>query len=247
MAYFFNGLLKGDLGDKFYYIGRNGGQRSVDKELKKQHAARLGKRSLEFARAAEAVLLFTTAFSGLIEFAGDITYEGRLQRHMLEVIRSDGYAPIGLRTIMDGDLSILEGFECDEKSPLPVSLQGLCEVSPYRKYGNLDLYIPSFDPAVVLPAIECAAFFRIDSVMAAINFDTGDCSVSRNVFVEWPIDGTMSPDIAIEHKVEIDRYIPWFLFVGLQIDTIPGYKCNSSFGGSYRALRLIKVFANDQR
>src|SRR5678815_4792908 len=72
----------------------------------------------EFARAAKAGRLIREALRKPLSGFRDKTGVGRMSKTTLAVVKSDSINPRGERNMVDGDLSILEGYEFNPRSQL---------------------------------------------------------------------------------------------------------------------------------
>lgn len=83
---------------------------------KKTTSPRAMDRAQEFARAASGSRLVCAAFAGLLAGAREGRRISRLNERCFHVIQGDRIHGLGDRTMQDGDLSMLEGFDFVDKN-----------------------------------------------------------------------------------------------------------------------------------
>ncbi|MEJ5961592.1 hypothetical protein [Pedobacter immunditicola] len=140
-----NGGLRGSVGNVSYRVsnGQNILQTRPGKGNTKVHEVSLQNYG-EFSLASNRARIIREILSPVIRSYYDGAMINRLNRTVVETIRSNDALPIGFRDIYDGQLSLLQGFEFNEHSLFSdyckVEIQN--EVTP----AGLKLTMPAFVP-----------------------------------------------------------------------------------------------------
>src|SRR5689334_21481960 len=110
------GHIRGSIGNLVYYVV-NGRQLVRQKPRKRQKKLKTGpnydrmkKNMLEFGKATRAATALKKVIGITPGDGADADYFGNLSATLLKVVKSDTINPPGSRSIMDGDLKLLEGY-----------------------------------------------------------------------------------------------------------------------------------------
>lgn len=126
----------------------------------------------EFARAGKAAKLTRTVFREVSVNAKDRITQARLVKVFSRVVASDLVNGRGERTVSNGDLLQLNGFNFNARASLTEALYARCSVSINRATGQVQVSIPAFVPRVMVQAPRGATHYRIVAAAAAIDYDT---------------------------------------------------------------------------
>jgi len=237
--------LKGRVGDlTFYksggeYLARTKGGVDGDRIKNDPRFARTRENGQEFLRAIKAGKLLRDAFREQLFLAADRRMSGRLTSAFSKVVKSDETSARGERNVMNGDVSLLMGFEFNAETNLKnIFFEGY-DVS--LADGVADVTIEAFSPRNVRKP-EGATHAQFVSVAGFFDFNDLETSVATAEGEPFELDDT-------DHAEEV-------LTAGT-IDTIEGgvsvvmlgllfwqqvngelYKLNN---GATNALRVIAV------
>ena len=156
--------------DMNIHISKNKGAASLLTDLRYE---RVLHNVMEFGRAGKSVKLLRLAFDRELRYIADPRLTPRLQKLMMEIIKSDPCNVRGMRSASAGNLRILSGFEFSPKAPLtPVIAEGSgCTID--RAAGRLSFTVPQYTPAQHFLRSEGYTSYRLIIAVAEINFDLG--------------------------------------------------------------------------
>ena len=125
----------------------------------------------EFGRACNANQQFRLAFRPLLKNMADRYVSGRLSRLMLRVLQSDKIHGRGERTVVDGELQLLEHFNFNRETRLfdILSIPGYT-IHFSRETGQVQVSLPAILPATFVNYPEGANQFSIHVIAAAVDF-----------------------------------------------------------------------------
>jgi hypothetical protein len=126
----------------------------------------------EFSRAGKAAKLLRTIFREVTINAKDRVTQARLVKVLSRVITTDLVNERGARTVNNGDLQQLQGFNFNVRAGITDSLFVRCPLKFNRASGEVTVTIPAFIPRNMLLQARGTTHFRIVAAAAAINFDT---------------------------------------------------------------------------
>ncbi len=123
----------------------------------------------EFGRAGKANRLIRHAHLLVLRNFADRYVSGRLTRVMMSVIQSDPVNGRGKRTVRQGELSILEGFNFNNDTNLQQVLRTSWQVTADQTRVAIEL--PMLMPRAMIGAPSGADYFRLTGIAAAIDFE----------------------------------------------------------------------------
>ena len=126
----------------------------------------------EFTRAGKAAKLLRTIFRDVTINAKDKITQARLVKVTSRIIIGDPINERGARTVTNGDLLQLLGFNFNVKAGISDSLFVRCPVNFNRASGEVTLNIPAFVPRNSVQQARGVTHFRLVAAAASINFDT---------------------------------------------------------------------------
>lgn len=239
--------LKGKIGDISFYksngedLARTKGGVDANRIKKDPAFARTRENGNEFGAAGKAGKLLRTALRGLLLKSADNKITGRLTREMLKAIQADGVNARGQRNMVDGDATILRGFNFNEKARIGNTVFFGWGVTVDRVTGevtmDIDALIPDQD--IVLPAGASHAKLvvggaEVDFANESFTMDTG-----------------ASPDIVLGSQNEAAQSIvlnltagtalPVFVVFGIEFYQEVNGQMYALKNGAYNALALVEV------
>jgi len=175
------GIIKftGALGDLCFYKSDDGyiGRRKSGisgKRLKEDPVfVRARENGAEFARAGKAVRIIRTVFGPQLRRFADRRMTGRLIRSLMRVVQADPINRRGLRSVIDGDVRLLEGFEFNASCRLRQSLLTPLTSTFNRVTGSVMISIDSFFAVEFIRFPSGATHCKIIAVTAEIDFNGG--------------------------------------------------------------------------
>jgi hypothetical protein len=195
----------------------------------------------EFARAGKAGKLLRNAVHGLLQNAKDSRVTSRLTGDMMKVIKADITSARGLRNVIDGDTSILQGFEFNVNAKLGATMYVPFTSTIDRVAGTLSVSIPVFVPAEKIIAPPGTTHFKIVSTGAEVDFDQENLITDTKDSGVLAWDSTATALINLSNAVTPNSTHPLFLVLGIQFyQQVAGIN-NPLKNGAFNALSVVKV------
>lgn len=127
----------------------------------------------EFQRAGKAAKLLLDALRTAGANARDKELFPRLLGQMFQVIKTDDVHKRGERTVVDGNMGLIRGFDFNQKGKLSSLLFIQPTASIDRASGTMKVDLPVFVPEEMIKAPLNATYFTIACAAAEIDFAEG--------------------------------------------------------------------------
>jgi hypothetical protein len=177
---------------------------------------RFRENAAEFSRAGKAGKVLRNAIPELLKLGKDSRVTARLLKQMTKIVKSDPIHARGQRTVENGDVELLKGFEFNEAAPLSVVFKARYTPSIEKTTGKLSLHIPSFIPGNLVKVPEGSSHFQIVTAGLEIDFANESCITQQNNSPVLPWDKTPAAEIMITNEVTVNSVHPLFLVAGIQ-------------------------------
>lgn len=239
--------LLGTTGDMTYqktkdgYSAREKTHISGDKIRTSDAYARTRENMAEFGRAGKASKLFRAAFAKLIKGGSDTRVTSRLTGNFSRVIKTDPVNDRGLRTVTDGDIMLMEGFDFNIDSALFTTFVAPFQTSIDRATGECTVFIPPVVLTDVLKSPEGSTHMRIVTAAAAVDFEGQQYVSAYQDSSYLLISNLATAPITLTTQLPVQSPDPLFLIMGVQFTQIVNGKPYAFNNGSFNALTLIKV------
>jgi hypothetical protein len=239
--------LDGSIGDMTYYKSKDGYRAKEKFTLRTGRIAtdprfiRTRENMAEFGRAGTAGKLIRQAINPILKDAKDSRAVSRLLKVLSQVIKSDTVNRRGERTVAEGDMTLLKGFEFNANAVLSTTLYVAPATVADRATGTLTINIPAFVPSSSIIAPQGATHFKLVSAGAAIDFDAHSMTVTRNVGNAYAWDEKSTGDITMVNTVAAGTTLPIFIFLGIQFFQETNGVQYPLLTGNSTALSLIEV------
>ncbi len=167
--------LKGTIGDISFYkttdghLAREKGGIEKDRIMNDPAFQRTRENGSEFGRAGKGGKLIRNAIRLLLQNAKDKRVTSRLTKDLVAVVKSDLVNERGARTIQDGDLGLINGFDFNIRGKLGTTLFAPFIVAFDRITGNVTADLAAFSPIVRIAAPGGTTHFKV--VMGAAELD----------------------------------------------------------------------------
>lgn len=167
--------LKGTLDDISFYkssdghLARTKGGIDANRIANDPAFQRTRENGSEFGRAGKAGKLIRNSIRVLLQNAKDKRVVSRLTKDLVAITKTDLVNPRGERTVEDGNLSDLLGFEFNLNGKLGSTLFTPFSVAFDRATGSADVTLAAFSPTVRIAAPSGTTHFNI--VMGAAEED----------------------------------------------------------------------------
>ena len=195
----------------------------------------------EFGRAGSSGKQIRTAFRHVLQHTSDSKMVSRLTRDLMRIIKTDSTSPRGQRTLTEGDLYLLEGFEFNAQSQLSSTLYAPYTATVDRTTDQAAVEIPDFIPASMLAIPEGATHFRISTAMAVIDFEQNQFVNDFKQTAYLALDAAGSGTISHAYTLPAGTGLPVFLSLCIEFFQ----QVNGVFyvlrNGAYNAMALVKI------
>lgn len=124
----------------------------------------------EFGRASHANSVLRRAHAILLKQVADRYVSGRLTQIMWNILLSDTVNGRGERTIQQGELSILEGFNFNMHTHLHQALRTHWEVTIDPLHTEVLIDLPTLIPRAMIDASSGADFYTLTGIAHPIDF-----------------------------------------------------------------------------
>ncbi len=239
--------LKGTIGGITFYKTTDGHlvreKGGVDKNRINNDPAfqRTRENGAEFGRAGAGGKLVRKAIRMLLQNAKDKRVTSRLTRSLVRVIKTDPVNERGFRTIQDGDMSLVNGFEFNINGKL-----GTVMFAPYtptldRVAGTLDVEIPAFAPNASIDAPGGTTHFKIVSGLAEVDFENEEFVFDSQETAIMPWDAQATALINLVSTVTANSTLPLLQVLGVNFYQEVNGDMYPLKNGSYNSLSLIGV------
>jgi hypothetical protein len=211
--------------------------------LVKIKMARSSSKSLEmtteFGEAAAGGRLIRSAFFKLVKNLGDPHATARLTAKMLKVVQGDTIHDWGKRTVADGDLTFLEGFDFSISKQLERMLPVSIDADIDRKSGQCIVHIPDFIPEMSMSIQGNPTHISFFAAAAEVNFDRESfvLDIVKSEFFSFkkPAGATLK---ALLPKASKN---PLLLAVGFQFYRVVNGKAYATGSREVSSLCIVKV------
>lgn len=195
----------------------------------------------EFSRAGKAGKLLRQAFRAQLQHVADSRMTSRLTRELMRVIQSDPVNPRGQRTVTEGELLLLEGFDFNVNGKLGTTLFAPYSVTLDRASGAAGVALAPFVPASMVAAPAGATHFTLFAGAAAVDFQGQGIAVDTAETAVLPWD--QNPTAAITLSLNLPAGSTHALFAGLGVGFLQ--EVNGSYyplkNGAFNVMALVKA------
>lgn len=239
--------LQGKIGDLSFYrsngedlVRTKGG---VDANRIKNDPAfeRTRENGSEFGAAGKAGKLLRTALRTLLLKSADKKITSRLTREMVKAVQADTINARGQRNMVDGDSTVLRGFNFNEKARIGSTVFFGWLATVDRVAGEVTLDIDAMVPAEAISVPGGATHAKLVAGSAEVDF-------AAESFVS---DSGATAEIALGHQNEAAQNIvlnftaastlPVFVVFGVEFYQEVNGQMYSLKNGAYNALALVEV------
>jgi hypothetical protein len=170
----------------------------------------------EFTRAGHASRFVLETFREAVKSKPDRFIFARLQKLMMSIIDSDQSHALGLRTVEDGDLNLMDGFEFNADALMASTFWGTPTGAIDRTTGALTVTIPPYDPSEMVRMPEGGTHYRL--VAAGIELDLEGTQYIRDIANSAWLVPTMTPTSTLTLTCNLTpaSTLPLFLMFGVE-------------------------------
>jgi hypothetical protein len=241
--------LKGTIGDVSFYKSKDGylarEKGGVDGDRIKNDPAfqRTRENGSEFGRAGRSGRMLRNAFRLLLQNASDSKVASRLTKEMLKVIQADQVNARGERTVADGQLILLNGFDFNINGKLNSTMYAPFTSTIDRVAGNASIDIPEFVPLSTLAYPSGATHFQVLAGAAEVDFVEETFTFSQSASAELEIGAVATPDLTLDNAFTPASALDVFLVLGLVFMQEVNGVMYPLKNGAYNPLTIVRVDA----
>lgn len=239
--------LKGTMGDITFYRTRDGymarekGGITAERLRNDPAFQRTRENMAEFGRAGKAGKTLRGAIQSLLSKASDPRVVSRLTKEMMKVIQTDAINPRGSRSVTDGDLELLTGFDFNISGKLDTALLLSYEPTLDRVAGEAKIALPAYVPTESIAAPAGSTHYQIYSGGMALNFNGIKNKSTTSETSILPIDTVMTAPLELENTFPANSVYPLFLVLGIAFYQEVNGEYYVLKNGSYNALKIVLI------
>ena len=239
--------LKGTIGDISFYKSQDGhlarGKGGVEASRIANDPAfqRTRENGSEFGRAGKGGKLLRIALRTLLQKASDNRVTSRLTKNVLTVIKADTTNDRGLRTIPDGDLSLLENFEFNKNGKLGGLLFASYARTIDRVAGTVVADVSEFIAVNDIVAPSGTTHFMISNGGVEVDFAAETYVFDSEVSSILPWDSSTVAPLSLTANLTANSTLPIFQVIGIEFFQEVNGQMYSLKNGSYNALAIVGI------
>ena len=239
--------LKGQIDDfVFYktadgYIARMHTPISADRIATDPAYIRTRENMAEFGRAGKGSKLMRTALRAELQRISGGKAASRLTKELMRVIKADAVNGRGLRNLVDGEKTLLEGFEFNTTARLASTLFAPFTAAINRASGEGTVTIPSFIPANSVEAPAGSTHFRINTALVDLDFEGETYVYDGTSSATLALDGAATTALSLVSTVTAASTGALFLVMGVEFFQVVNGTNYSLNNGAFNALAIVKV------
>lgn len=239
--------LTGQMGGISFYKSKDGhlvrmkGGIDSDRIKNDPAFARTRENGAEFGRAGTASKLLRSALRMLIANVSDNRMANRLTQVMMKVIQADATNTRGERNVIDGEATLLTGFEFNQNGQLDKTFFAPYTYQMDRVSGSLTVSIPAFVPANLITSPPGATHFKLVSGGAEVDFEQGTFVNGHADSGERVLSIEAVPEIVLTQAVTPQSTHPLFLVFGIEFYQEVNGNRYPLRNGAFNALAIVGV------
>ena len=242
-----NGIikLKGTIGGITFYktsdgdLAREKGGVDASRIANDPAFQRTRENGSEFGAAGKGGKLVRNAIRILLQNAKDKRVVSRLTTDLLKVIKTDTVNERGSRTIQDGNISLIQGFEFNTNGKLGSTLFADYKASFDRTAGEAVLVVPPFAPKVRIAAPAGTTHFKVLMGLAELNFEAETSKFESDETAILPYDSADTANIDLLVAIDAASTQPVIQVMGIEFYQEVNGQMYPLKNGSYNALAVI--------
>lgn len=239
--------IKGKLGDTSFYKSKDGyllrekggvdGNRiKTDPRFK-----RTRENMSEFGHSTQMASKLRKMLAPVIQKIKDGRMTNRLVAKMREIMDTDITHNRGERTVIDGDLGLLTGFDFNAGSPLSTTYFGPFTSSLDRVTGDVGVEIPVFDPEDFLVGPAESTHYRF--VLGVLEWDpaadTGKLVVERSAYLAN--NAPLAAALNLDGQITANSTLPVLFVLGVEFAQQINASNYALSDSGYVSARIVEV------
>ena len=150
-------------------------------------------------------------------------------------------SPLPLRTIAEGNLALIDGFEFNNNGKLTTTLYAPFTTTIDRATGTLSVNIPAFIPANMIAAPGGATHFRINAAGTEVDFAQSKFTVDVQSTGQLPIEEPVDAAVDLEASVTANSTLPLFVLIGIEFFQEVNGELKPLLNKAFNVLAVVKV------
>jgi hypothetical protein len=183
--------------------------------LKDENFERTRENAAEFKTAVRTATVVRHSLRPILTGSSNVWLNGRMNRLLLQAVRSDKTHFRGKRAMLPGALSIMKGFEINDNNPFTKRKGVLCKTKKNARKGIVQITIPPFIPQSALTPPEGATHFQIISINAALDFKKYTFTNDMQISPLLAISRRKTKELTLQHPVIAKARDAQLLAVGI--------------------------------
>lgn len=239
--------LKGTMGDVTYYrtadgyMAREKGGIEKSRIMNDPAFKRTRENGQEFGTAGKGGQLIRKSQRILLRQVGDNRVTGRLVQQLMRIIQSDPINERGLRTVQDGDMSQLKGFEFNQKGKLTtVFFTGFTPTFD-RPSGAYDVDIADFVPNEAIDAPRGTTHIQLSAGVSSLDFGARSFEEGHILSPIIPYDNQSQAAFTLNSTVPAASTFPVIGVVGVSFFQEVNGQMYPLRNGVFNALSIVTV------
>ncbi|MCI2228857.1 hypothetical protein MC378_06725 [Polaribacter sp. MSW13] len=239
--------LKGTIGDISFYKTSDGHlareKGGVDKNRIQNDPAfqRTRENGSEFGRAGKGGKVIRNAIRVLLQNAKDKRVVSRLTKTLVAITKTDTTNERGMRTLQDGDLSLLEGFDFNLNGKLGATLFAAYTKAFDRVTGEATLDLAVFSPIVRIAAPSGTTHFKVVMGAAELDFENETSVFESDETAILPYTAADTAAIALSATITANSTLPVVQVLGVEFYQEVNGEMYALKNGAYNALSVVTV------
>jgi len=239
--------LKGTIGGISFYKTSDGHlareKGGVDASRIKNDPAfqRTRENGAEFGAAGKGGKVLRNAIRILLRNAKDKRVVSRLTTDLLKIVKTDATNARGERTVEDGNLALLKGFEFNTNGKLGSTLFAATVNAFDRVAGDATVSIAPYAPTVRIAAPAGTTHFKMVMGAAEVDFANETSVFESDETAVLPYDSALTAQIDLSAVVTANSDKPVAQVLGIEFYQEVNGQMYSLKNGSYNALSVIDV------
>ena len=239
--------LKGTIGGISFYKTADGHlareKGGVDKSRIANDPAfqRTRENGAEFGAAGKGGKLVRSAIRILLQNAKDKRVVSRLTTDLLKIVKTDTTNARGLRTVEDGNLELLKGFEFNINGKLGATLFTPFVNAFDRVAGDATVSIAPFAPSIRIAAPAGTTHFKMVMGAAEVDFTNETSVFESDETAVLPYDSANTAQIDLTASVTANSVLPVIQVLGIEFYQEVNGAMYPLKNGTYNALSVAHV------
>ncbi|ETN95767.1 hypothetical protein [Zhouia amylolytica] len=239
--------LKGTMGGiTFYktadgYLAREKG--GIEKSRMESDPAfqRTRENGFEFGRAGKGSKLLRMALRTLMRDAKDRRVTSRLLKILVSIVKTDTTNARGQRTVQDGELALLKGFDFNIKGKLNTTLFVPYSTNIDRAAGSMQVQLPALTPSIGIEAPEGTTHFKLIIGLTELDFENETFIFDGNETGILPWNAEEIPATDLSASVTANSTLPLFQVMGISFYQEVNGQMYPLKNGAFNALNVIGI------